>query len=98
MTNLVRPTGPMTPEEIEDLRSPTRFCDCAEWAKECPVCEVRLERHEPDQSDPTYLSGDAKCPQCHEFYWVDQMPLVRPRDCTECRLLATVDFLMGTDL
>lgn len=96
---MTEPTGPMTPAELEDLRSPTRWCDCADWARNCPSCGALLERHEPPPTSPTFLEGDRVCRTgCGRYFWVDQMPLARSGGCVQCRLLATVDFLLGRDL
>lgn len=91
--------GPMTPKEIDDLRSPTHWCACANWATKCPGCGAHLESHDPPVRDPTYTNGDRVCRTgCGRYFWVDQMPLVRSGGCVQCRLLATVDFLLGRDL
>ena len=84
----------MAPAELENLRSPTRWCDCAGYQWACP-CGGDLAVHEPPSYDPTFLAGDRICGKCGVFSWADETPLVRPGTCAQCRLLATIDFLEG---
>lgn len=89
------PTGPYTLQELEGLRSDTNWCGCADWARDCPRCGARLERSDPSPFEPAYLKGDWRCSGCLSYFWVDQMALVRPGTCPQCRLIATIDFLLG---